>query len=165
MKSIGLFKRLIVMTYDGLLLVAVAFFTSAILMALFQWLAPASFYIDAASLSNPKMLELSDLGRTVGTVIVTLNCLVVSFLFYGWFWTHGGQTLGMKAWNLYLIKPDGKFIDWKLAAYRYSLALISWAVFGLGFTWVLLNKRKLTWHDMLSNTQIVHQKPSAKSKA
>lgn len=157
MQSIGLFKRLIVMTYDALLLVAVAFFTSAVLMALFQWLAPSTFFVSSAGES--KLMELSDLGRNVGMLIVCLNCLVVSFLFYGWFWTHGGQTLGMKAWNLYLIKPDGKFIDWQLAAVRYALALVSWAAFGLGFTWVLLNKRKLTWHDMLSNTQIVHQAP------
>lgn len=164
MRPIGFFKRIAVIIYDGLLLVAVVFFSSAILMALFQWLAPSSFYIDPSLLENPKMLELSSLGRLIGAVIVSINCLIVSFLFYAWFWTHGGQTLGMKAWNLYLVKPDGKFIDWKIAGARYVSAIVSWAVLGLGFTWILLNKNRLAWHDIVSNTQIVYVPPKKKAK-
>jgi len=157
-QTVGFFKRLIVVVYDGLLLFAVAFFISALLMGLFQWLAPAGFFIDPAQPDNPKIRELTNLGRMVGNVIVSINCLLVSFFFYGWFWTHGGQTLGMKAWNLYLVKPDGKFIDWKISAKRYFAAIISWAIFGLGFTWILVNKRKRAWHDILSNTQIIQLK-------
>ena len=159
MKKIGFFKRLLVACYDGLLLIAVVFFTLAIVMGIFMAIAPSSFFIDSNLLDNPKMIELSDLGRTVGSIIFIIHCVTVSFIFYGWFWTHGGQTLGMRAWNLYLIKPDGKFIDWKIAAIRYCAAIISWAAAGLGFTWILLNKKKLTWHDAISNTQIVYSLP------
>ncbi|MFT5572459.1 MAG: putative RDD family membrane protein YckC [Cryomorphaceae bacterium] len=162
MQTPGFLKRIVIAAYDGLLLFAVIFFLSAILMGLFQWLAPSSFYLDPSLLDNPKMVELSPLGRSVGTFIVSVNCLTISFLFYGWFWTHGGQTLGMRAWNLYLIKPDGKFIDWKIASKRYSAALLSWAALGLGFTWILLDKRKLAWHDILSNTRIVYVPPEPK---
>lgn len=28
---------------------------------------------------------------------------LASFVFYGWFWTHGGQTLGMRAWRIRLV--------------------------------------------------------------
>lgn len=156
MQTIGFFKRIVLVVYDGLLLFAVAFFLSALLMGLFQWLAPANFFVDPALLEDPKMRQLTDLGRLVGNVLVTINCLIVSFLFYGWFWTHGGQTLGMRTWNLYLIKPDGKFIDWNTAAKRYLAAIVSWLALGLGFTWILVNKRKRAWHDILSNTQIVY---------
>lgn len=155
MQTPGLFKRLLIVIYDGLLLVAVAMVTSALLMAAVMFVAPDSFFIDPAMLENPKMIELSQLGRVVGGVIVSINCIVISFIFYGWFWTKGGQTLGMRAWNLYLIKPDGKFIDWKTALIRYGAAIISWAVVGMGFAWILLNSRKRAWHDSLSGTQIV----------
>ena len=159
MKKISFIKRILVVIYDGLLLLAVTFFTLAVVMGIFLTIAPDSFTIDASLLENPKLVQFTDLGRLVGSIIFTIHCLVVSFVFYGWFWTHGGQTLGMRAWNLYLIKPDGKFIDWKIAAKRYCAALLSWAAFGLGFTWILLNKRKLTWHDILTNTQIVYSPP------
>jgi uncharacterized RDD family membrane protein YckC len=157
MQTIGLFKRLLVILYDGLLLTSVAFFTSALLMGLFTWLGPDAFFT-APDPSNPNLIERSDLGRIVGGVIVSINVICVSFFFYGWFWTHGGQTLGMKAWNLYLIKPDGKFIDWKTALKRYLAALASWAFVGLGFSWILLDSKQRAWHDILTGTQIVKSK-------
>ena len=157
MQGIGFFKRLLVIIYDGLLLISVAFFSSALLMALFTWLGPDALFI-ASDPENPKLLERSDLGRLIGGTLVSINVLCVSFFFYGWFWTHGGQTLGMKVWNLYLIKPDGKFIDWPTALKRYLAAILSMACLGLGFTWSLLDSRKRTWHDILSNTQIVKHK-------
>jgi len=159
MQSIGLFKRLIVIIYDGLLLISVAFFSSALIMAVFTWLGPDAFFV-APDPAHPKLLERSELGRLVGGALVSINVVAVSFFFYGWFWTHGGQTLGMKAWNLYLVKPDGKFIDWGTAFKRYLAALLSWACLGLGFTWALLNKRNRTWHDIFTNTQIVKAKPT-----
>jgi uncharacterized RDD family membrane protein YckC len=155
MQTIGLFKRLLVILYDGLLLVSVAFFSSALLMGLFTWLGQDAFSV-AADPSTPHTLRpLNDLGRLVGGVIVSVNVICVSFFFYGWFWTHGGQTLGMKVWNLYLVKPDGKFIDWNTALKRYLAAIVSWAFVGLGFTWILLDNKKRAWHDILSGTQII----------
>jgi len=67
----------------------------------------------------------------------------------------------MKAWNLYLVKPDGKFINWNTALKRYLAALVSWACLGLGFTWILLDHRNRSWHDILTNTQIVKSKQQA----
>ena len=159
MKKIGFLKRILVACYDGLLLVAVLFFTLALVMGLFMAVAPDSLFVDPSLLENQKIAQLTNAGRSIGSAVFIVHCLTVSFLFYGWFWTHGGQTLGMRAWNLYLIKPDGKFIDWKIAAIRYFAAILSWAMAGLGFTWILLNNRKLAWHDMLSNTQIVYSPP------
>jgi len=158
-KRIGLFKRLLVMVYDGLLLFSVLFFTSALWMLMFTLLAPESLYLDPSKLEAHKLASFTALGKGLAFSIVALNILAVSFFFYGWFWTHGGQTLGMRAWHLYLTKPDGKFIDWPLAAKRYSAALLSWACCGLGFLWVLFHPQRKAWHDLLSNTQIVYHRP------
>ena len=134
MKKIGLLKRLLVILYDALLLAGVMFVSSIVFLIL-----PASFE--------------TSLG---GTVVKQLYLLGIAFFFYGWFWTHGGQTLGMRAWNLYLIKADGKFIDWPTAALRFFVAIISWAAAGLGFTWILLNKQRRSWHDLATGTEIVY---------
>ena len=32
----------------------------------------------------------------------------VAFVFFGWFWTHGGQTLGMKTWGIRIVAMDGR---------------------------------------------------------
>ena len=163
-KRVGLIKRLVVVIYDGLLLFSVLFFTSALWMLLFNLVAPESLYVDASKLAANKIADFTGTGKAIAFSIVTLNILAVSFYFYGWFWTHGGQTLGMRAWNLYLTKPDGKFIDWSLAAKRYGWALLSWVTFGLGFLWIMFHPQRKALHDLLSDTQIVFHKPSTKKK-
>lgn len=164
-KRIGLFKRLLVMIYDGLLLVSLLFFTSAIWIGLFNLLAPESLYVDSNNLKVHKLASFTDLGRTIGFSVVAVNIVAVSFFFYGWFWTHGGQTLGMKAWHLYITKPDGKFIGWPLAAKRYACALLSWACLGLGFLWVLFHPQRKTWHDLLTDTQMVYHRVAEPKKS
>lgn len=81
--------------------------------------------------------------------------LLVCFGFYGWFWTHGGQTLGLKAWKLQLVSDTQAAVSWQQAALRFAAAIISWGVFGLGFVWQLVDKEHLTWHDRASKTRLV----------
>ena len=160
MNKVGFLKRITVIVYDGLLLVGVTMVGYALLFALLSIL-PAAF-------------DRSIAGKTLKVVYL----LSVSFCFYGWFWTHGGQTLGMKVWNLYLVDRQGKFITWKMAALRYATALLSWLAIagvlfyagierwyfaiGLGFTWIIFDKNSLAWHDILTGTKIVYV---AKDKA
>lgn len=85
--------------------------------------------------------------------------LTISFLFYGWFWTHGGQTLGLRAWKIKLVADNGQAISWRLAGLRFGAALLSWIACGCGFLWILLNKDKRSWHDRLSKTRL-HNTPT-----
>ena len=142
MNSVGLFKRLLLIVYDGLLLVGVLFASSLAFLLL------------------PDTFEAS----SIGVWLKRFYLLGISFLFYGWFWTHGGQTLGMRSWNLYLVNADGKFINWPTAAMRFCSAIISWAAAGIGFTWILLDKQKRAWHDISSNSRIVYVPKSSKGK-
>jgi len=103
MQTVGLFKRLLVMIYDGLLLFSLVFLSSALLMAVYKFgIAPDSFIEISQKDGNTRIL--TPFARVLGLVIVGLNTVAVSYFFFGWFWTHGGQTPGMKAWSLYLIK-------------------------------------------------------------
>lgn len=81
--------------------------------------------------------------------------IAVGFGFFGWFWTHGGQTLGMRAWNLRLVAVDGGTVSWAQAACRAAAALISGACFGLGYLWAWIDPEKRSWHDCASRTRIV----------
>ena len=154
MNNISFTKRLVVIIYDGLLVLGVTLVAYALLYTLLIML--------------PDGVESSNIGKAIKTVYLVVS----SFFFYGWFWTHGGQTLGMKAWNLYLVDRKGKYISWSVAALRYISAIISWGgiavllyyfdverwylAIGLGFSWSLLDKHKLAWHDIITSTQIIH---------
>ena len=89
-----------------------------------------------------------------------VSCLlVICFCFYGWFWTHGGQTLGMKTWKMKLQLDNGQSITWMLALIRFIAALISWSAAGLGFLWSMFDPQRRTWHDIASNCVLLDLRP------
>ncbi len=96
-------------------------------------------------------------GEAIGAKnpVFVVYLLAVSFFFYGWFWTHGGQTLGMRAWKVYLISRSSSDISWKQAAMRFIVAIVSWLCLGLGFYWQWLGKNRQSWHDTASMTRLL----------
>ena len=47
------------------------------------------------------------LGVSRDNSFLRLYIFTTLFIFLGWFWTHGGQTLGMRAWKIKLVQADG----------------------------------------------------------
>ncbi len=90
-----------------------------------------------------------------GRGLLRLYLLAIAFLFFGGFWVHGGQTLGMRAWRLRVVDYAGNPVSWKQALLRFVGALISWAVLGGGYLWVLVDHDRCAWHDRLSGTRLV----------
>ena len=128
---VSLARRLGAIIYDLLLLITILILISFIFSILFS--------------INPKH----------PLFFVYQGCIyTISFLFYGWFWTHGGQTLGMKTWRFKITSLDGGEIKWKTALIRFIAAIVSWLVFGLGYIWSLFDKKNRTWHDIISKTQL-----------
>lgn len=84
-----------------------------------------------------------------------LYLMVIAAVFFCWFWTHGGQTLGMRAWRAKLETTDGQSVDWPRAGIRFAAVLLSLAPAGLGYLWALVDKDRLTWHDRISGTRVV----------
>ena len=87
--------------------------------------------------------------------------VLVCGLYFGWFWTRGGQTLPMKVWRLRLVRRDGAAISWPRAMHRYLLALLGLAAAGLGFWWALWDSRGQFLHDRLAGTALVEVPRSA----
>ena len=136
----GLFRRLFAIFYDGFLLLAILFIVSAI----------------ATVLNNGKAVEPGDALYPVFVILI----FSLSYLYFAWFWIHGGQSLGMKTWHIQLQNCDPENngngqIDWKIATIRFFSAIFSWGVFGLGFLWTFFDKKNRCWHDLISKTVLV----------
>lgn len=103
----------------------------------------------------PALFLTGGQGVPPGNHLYQLYLLVTAFTFYGGFWTHGGQTLGMRAWRIRVQNPDGSAITWTQSAIRYISAILSWLLMGGGFLWQLIDRDRLTLHDRLSHTELV----------
>ena len=86
--------------------------------------------------------------------------LGIAFLYFGYSWRRGGQTIGMKSWRIQ-VQNSGKDIEentqpgWKQCLIRYLVAIISWLPAGLGFIWTLFDAKHRSWHDIASSTRLV----------
>jgi uncharacterized RDD family membrane protein YckC len=155
-----LFKRLLAALYDSFLVLATIFIATALTMPFTQGDVSAE-----------------------NKIFMSLYLLSVIYIFYGWFWTHGGQTLGMRAWRQQLVSIDGKAVNWQQAFIRFItglpawLLLISgiliwmlpekieladallsvprWSFIVVGLIWVWVNHQPNNWRDKLSGTEII----------
>ncbi|MGH8627672.1 MAG: RDD family protein [Gammaproteobacteria bacterium] len=127
-----LWRRLAAVSYDALLLSAVL-------------------------LSFTFVIVLARAGRAVspGSLWYLALLLGVCFFYFTWSWVHGGQTLGMRAWRLVLMRCGGGRVSWPQASLRFFAALLSWASLGLGFLWCVVDRKRLCWHDRASKTLLV----------
>ncbi len=130
-RSVSLPRRLAAILYDALLLATLLFF--------------ASFVVVIPLKLHPE----HHLFIAYQGYLFTL-----SFLFFAWSWTHGGQTLGMKAWKFRVTCLDGSGISWKSAFVRFVVAVVSWVPCGLGYIWAVFDPENRTWHDRASGTRL-----------
>ncbi|MCV6588358.1 MAG: RDD family protein [Marinobacterium sp.] len=81
--------------------------------------------------------------------------LILTYLFFAFFWTRNGQTLGLQAWRLRVQTPEGAALSWWQALLRYISAMLSWGTLGLGYLWMFIDRDGLSLHDRLSGTCVV----------
>ncbi len=80
--------------------------------------------------------------------------LLVMLAFFTWFWTHGGQTVAMKAWRFRVERSDGQALGFPQACWRFALAWLS-ILSVLGILWALFDRDKQFLHDRLAGTRLV----------
>jgi len=146
------------------------------------WLLAGIVYmIPAQMLSQVDSSQIKNLSTTEFTGPVFYSYIfLVSWFFFAWFWTHGGQTLGLRSWSLRLQSQEGYPVNWLQTLLRFLTAGTPWLVslfiyqyiissqilpppyqycaFILGFSglfWMLFDKQKRSLQDIFSHTRIV----------
>lgn len=137
----SLLRRIGAMTYDALLVIALLFLSTLPFIALQGG--------ESVQANNKPSYQLT--------------LVLVVYLFFVGFWTSKGRTLGMQSWNLRVESTNGGLPSVKAASLRFIAAVLSWACLGVGFLWQLVDRDKLTWHDRLSGTRLVHYPKQKKS--
>jgi len=130
----GLFRRLAAILYDSLLIFGL-------------WsLASATMLLATGG-------RLADPDRPASLLWMLQGIFVlIPIGFFTWFWTHGGQTLGMRAWRLKLVSLNGNAVTLRQALIRLAGALLVLLPAGAGLLWILIDPQRRAWHDHLSGT-------------
>jgi uncharacterized RDD family membrane protein YckC len=81
--------------------------------------------------------------------------LLVLFVYFAAFWLRSGQTLAMKTWRIRLVDLEGGRISLRQAAGRFVLALLGLMLGGAGFLWALFDRDRQFLHDRLMGTRLV----------
>lgn len=154
----GLLRRMGAFTYDMLLLMALIVIAGFIALPFTGGEAPKP-----------------------GNPFYQTYLFILSYLFYAWFWTRGGQTLGMRAWRLRVQNEDGSAISWSQSLLRfmaglaslvllgagfyltknepmsklYLLGLAAWLIFLISYLWIVVDRGKRAWYDRFSHSIMV----------
>lgn len=135
------FKRLGAYIYDLMALAAVL-----MLSVIFALLA-------VILCNNIGLINLSayqDIADYLGQSTVFASYLALVIIgFYGYFWSKGGQTIGMKAWRLRVQNSDGSNITFTQALIRMATS-----AFGLGNILALFKNRN-AFQDLWGECEVI----------
>lgn len=156
----GLWRRLACFVYEGVLLFGVLMISG--------WL-----------FSTLTQQRHALLGRHA----LQAYLFVVLGIYFVWFWSHGGQTVAMKAWHIRLVDRHGAPVSQARAFARYLLSWL-WFVPALATLWATglhgggaittllivgvvgyallskLNPERQYWHDIACGTRLVTWRPA-----
>ena len=132
----GLARRLAALLYDLILLSGMLLLAATLVIIPASALSGAEVWLDGW----PRLL-------------FQLYLIAVGYGFFAYFWVHGGQTLGMRAWRFRLLREDGQLLSLGDAGGRLLWSSLLPAP--LGLLWIPFDRRGLAPHDHLSHTRPV----------
>ena len=139
----GFGPRLGALIYDALIVIGIAALASSIGLAIAEALIYLNIvnisgrYIDSAAYASDQWW--------FGLILWSSICG-----FYVWFWTHGGQTVGMRAWRLRVQNSDGTAISVTQALLRLATA-----AFGLGNLQVPFDQKNRAFQDHWAHCDVL----------
>ncbi|KZY42683.1 hypothetical protein A3752_01795 [Oleiphilus sp. HI0081] len=139
-----LLRRLLAFFYDSILCIALTMTITMIYMAISHSLIGAEEY-----------KQINESGQSLKDPLLSSTLFISLFLFFGYFWTKTGQTLGMQVWHLRIQNEDNTSISWNQALVRFFVAGVSIAAFGLGYLWVFIDKKNRTWQCIASESKVI----------
>ncbi len=170
MPTAGVLRRLAALTYDLLLVLALLFAGTALVLPLSggEAITPAA--------------------QGAAAYLYRLYLAALALVYFGCSWIRGGQTLGMMAWKIRIERSDGARLAWPAALGRFAfgLGLVLCTVTGLwllraasgagmpivgalllapaiaNYAWLLRGRPRGTLQDRCCRSRIVHMAPDAR---
>ncbi len=139
-----LWRRLAAMMYDFMAVVAIVMLAMGLALGVVAGLQAVGLLATAGYIDTADYVQKH-------AIWFQLYLVVCVFGFYVYFWCKGGQTLGMRAWRLLLVRQEGGLLKPGQALAR---ALLAFA--GLGNLWLIIRWGKgLALQDQLTHSEMI----------
>lgn len=140
--------RLVAYILDGIII--------SILVGIFFVIGSAVF-VSGATYEGNRVVSVTTSAALIATILFVIGS-VVGLLYFPFFWARGGSTLGMRPFNLRVVRDrDGGRIGWGTAILRLIGLVIAGAVFYIGYIWIFIDKRRRGWQDLIAGTVVIKQ--------
>ena len=160
-RTAKLSRRIGALTYEALLVIAMAFGVGFALLPLVSPVGSGAHELVVPPLFARALMACALVGGGA--------------LYYGWCWSRGRRTLPQKTWRLRLVALDGGAVSWQRALLRYAAAWIGPAMALAGYAalhttgharnalafmlvnyaWALVDRDGQFLHDRIAGTRIV----------
>lgn len=91
-----------------------------------------------------------------GGLVVLLEAMLTAPLYYVLCWGLIGQTVGQRVMGVRVIKMDGRQIGFGRSFVRFLACQLCLLTLGIGFLWVLVDDRRMGWHDKIARTYVIY---------
>lgn len=92
----------------------------------------------------------------LGVIAIVLGVIIVPLAYFPYYWSHSGQTPGMRMMHIKVVRDiDGGPVTVGAAILRLIGYWVSGAVFYLGYIWIFIDTRKRGWMDLIAGTVVV----------
>jgi uncharacterized RDD family membrane protein YckC len=125
---------------------------------------PDVSHLEMAALPRATLLQRA--GAIALDFLLMAIILVYLHLYHGWLilwlgyhiamWTWKGTTVGGVVMGLKVVRQNGRPIDAPVAAVRCLGSVLSTVALGLGFFRIAWKEDRLSWHDQIAGTMVVH---------
>lgn len=149
----GLTSRLMAFILDTIILAGVILFVSWFFVATWKLLQLEPIVNELKKSSSIFALLVSIF---TSPIFYTTIMLLFVASYYVLFWTLAGQTPGKGIMGLKILPRRGSKLSLSRAILRYLAFYLSIVPLGAGILWILIDDRRLAWHDKLAGTCVVY---------
>lgn len=140
-------KRFLAIFYDVLITFFLSFIITLVVQTLIIELGLVK--LESVQISKAESISAIPIDSAINTFLRSL-WLIIPFLYFIYYWTKHGRTLGMKVWKINIISSNQLPITWLQSSIRFFSALL-----GLGYVWMIFDKDNLPLQDHVSKTRLI----------
>ena len=108
--------------------------------------------------------SFSTLACVGGSIFLVFFAAVFGPLYFVIFWMLTGQTIGQRVMGVRVVRLNGRRVGFFSSLARWIGYQLCIFTLGMGFLWVLVDNRRMGWHDKLARTCVIYAWPAEQNE-